>query len=238
MLLWILATFIAFFVKGLCGFANTLVFTSIMSFGTGNAAISPVELLLGYPTNLILLLKNRKQLELRIWLPLSLLVLAASIPGALLLKNTDSHLIKIVFGIAVVLIALEMLFRNAVRVKESSLLLLVTGIASGLLCGLFGIGALLAAYVGRATKSNRSFKANLSAVFLTENTVRVFVYAVLGLITRSTLARTAVLLPVMLLGLFAGMKSAELLDSRNDRIVQKLVILLLIISGIVLILQS
>ena len=117
MLLWITATFTAFFVKGLCGFANTLIFTSVMSFGTGNASISPVELLLGYPTNLILIWKNRKQLNRRIWLPLSALVLGGSIPGALLLKNTDSRLIKIIFGSAVILIALEMLLRNYLRLK-------------------------------------------------------------------------------------------------------------------------
>ena len=54
MLLWIAATLAAFFVKGLCGFANTLVFTSVLSFGVSNAGISPVELLLGMPTNAIL----------------------------------------------------------------------------------------------------------------------------------------------------------------------------------------
>lgn len=51
----------AYFVKGLCGFANTLVFTSILSFGSAtNANISPVDLLVGYPTNVILTWKNRK----------------------------------------------------------------------------------------------------------------------------------------------------------------------------------
>lgn len=54
MIYWILATLTAFFIKGLCGFANTLVFTSILSFGIVNANISPVELLIGYPSNLIL----------------------------------------------------------------------------------------------------------------------------------------------------------------------------------------
>lgn len=53
MVLWVIAAFAAFFVKGLCGFANTLVFTSILGFGAANVNISPVELL-GYPTNLIL----------------------------------------------------------------------------------------------------------------------------------------------------------------------------------------
>ncbi len=58
--LWIAATVGAFFVKGLCGFANTLVFTSILGFGSDNINISPVELVLGFPTNLILVWKERK----------------------------------------------------------------------------------------------------------------------------------------------------------------------------------
>ena len=52
--MWALATFVAFFIKGLCGFANTLVFTTILGFGEANVNISPVELLLGFPSNLIL----------------------------------------------------------------------------------------------------------------------------------------------------------------------------------------
>ena len=55
MYLWFISSFIAYFIKGLCGFANTLVFTSILSFGTSNANISPVDLLLGYPVNTLLI---------------------------------------------------------------------------------------------------------------------------------------------------------------------------------------
>ena len=54
MIWWIAATLCAFYVKGLCGFANTLVFTTVMSFGVSNRNISPVELLLGYPSNAII----------------------------------------------------------------------------------------------------------------------------------------------------------------------------------------
>ena len=76
MYLWILAAVAAYFIKGLCGFANTLVFTSILSFGVANANISPIDLLLGYPTNLILTWKNRKRLVPKVYLPLAALVLA------------------------------------------------------------------------------------------------------------------------------------------------------------------
>ena len=58
---FILAEACAYFIKGLCGFANTLVFTSILGFSKTNIEISPVELVLSYPSNIILVLKNEKR---------------------------------------------------------------------------------------------------------------------------------------------------------------------------------
>ena len=95
MIFWIIATLCAFFVKGLCGFANTLVFTAILSFGNNNVNISPVELMLGYPSNIILAWRERKAIKWSICLPLALLVIVGSIPGVLFLKNADTGVIKI-----------------------------------------------------------------------------------------------------------------------------------------------
>ena len=54
-MIWLMiAALCAYFVKGLCGFANTLVFTTILGFTMDNINISPLEVLLGYPTNVIL----------------------------------------------------------------------------------------------------------------------------------------------------------------------------------------
>ena len=91
MYLWFIAAFTAYFIKGLCGFANTLIFTTILSFAAPNASISPVDLLMGYPANLILTWKNRRHLDLKICLPLAVLVLAGSIPGAIMLKNVEDN---------------------------------------------------------------------------------------------------------------------------------------------------
>ena len=250
MWLWIIATAVAYFIKGLCGFANTLVFTSILGFGSNNVNISPVELVLGYPTNFILTWKNRKYLRARVYLPLIALVLAGSVAGALMLKNIDARLIKIIFGMAVIFIGIEMLFHeihtNSKRntsgqgtVSENTVglrvFLIVVGILSGVLCGLFGVGALLTAYVSRVTDSNDSFKANISAVFIAENTFRIVVYSVLGIINVSCLKQALVLIPFMLVGLFCGMKSSQLLD---EHIVKRIVIGLLILSGIVLVIKN
>lgn len=237
MWLWILATLLAFFVKGLCGFANTLVFTSVLGFGVNNVNISPVELVLGYPSNIILTWKNRKLLKASVVIPLSVLVLAGCIPGAFLLKSVNANLIKIFFGAVVCLVAIEMFLRESgkINIKESKIFLIIIGVLSGILCGLYGVGALLVAYIGRVAKNTNEFKANISAVFIVENTFRIILYACLGVINFESLKMSGILLPFMLIGLFSGMISSKFI---NEKIAKKLVIILLMISGSVLIIKS
>ena len=75
MLLWAAAVLTAYFVKGLCGFANTLVVTTILSFTQASASISPVELLLSYPSNLLMAWREHRSIRWRMCLPLMGLVL-------------------------------------------------------------------------------------------------------------------------------------------------------------------
>ncbi|MCR5000014.1 MAG: sulfite exporter TauE/SafE family protein [Lachnospiraceae bacterium] len=237
MLFWIIATFVAFFIKGLCGFANTLVFTSILGFGVANVNISPVELVMGFPANGIQVWKNRKGLKPSIFVPLVLLVLAGSIPGALLLKNVNAQYLKVFFGIVVVLIGIEMMIREykELPAKNSRVGRFIVGLCSGVLCGLFGVGVLLAAYVGRTTENSEEFKANLGAVFFIENIMRIITYTVSGVITVESLKMSALMIPIMILGMFTGFKSADIL---NEKRVKKIVIVLLIISGAMLVIQN
>lgn len=231
---WIIATIAAFFVKGLCGFANTLVFTTILSFGNSNINISPVELVLGYPTNVILAWKERKSINWRVCIPLATLVLVGTIPGVLFLKNIDVSVIKTVFGFVIVLIGMEMFLREfqSKKVKQSKHMLAIIGILSGLLCGLYGIGALLGAYVNRVTDNSHSFKANICIVFLVENTFRIILYAVWGIITFDILKHAVALVPCMLIGLALGILSSKVLD---ENLVKKIVIVMLIVSGVALV---
>ena len=237
MILWFIAAFTAYFVKGLCGFANGLIFTTILGFGAPNASISPVNTLLGYPANLILTWKDRENLERKVWLPLSILVLAGSLPGALLLKNVDERTTKLAFGFVIIVLGAEMLVRECCqkRARSSKLVLAVIGVTGGILCGLYGVGALLAAYVSRVTKNNGSFKANISAVFVIDNTFRIILYKMLGLLTLGTIKTVLLLIPFALLGLFTGIKCCGHMD---EEIVRRLTTALLILSGISLVLKN
>lgn len=237
MFIWIIATITAFYIKGLCGFANTLIFNSILSFSVNNINISPMELILGYPSNLILTWKNHNDLSCRIWMPLAILVLAGNIPGALFLKTIDTQVIKILFGFVIIFIGTEMFLRDYSSSKKQSSkpLLILIGFLSGILCGLFGVGALLAAYINRVTDNTDSFKANISAVFIVENTFRIILYCFLDIINFSVIRQAVLLMPFMLIGLFAGIKSSHYIQ---DKLIKKGVIILLILSGIMLIINN
>ncbi len=237
MLLWIIAAAAAYYIKGLCGFANTLVFTSILSFGAANANISPIDLLLGCPMNFILTWENRKSLDPKVYIPLAAMVLAGSIPGALLLKNVDARAIKLVFGVIVALLGAEMLSReySKKKLRSSKIVLAIIGLTAGVLCGLFGVGALLAAYISRVTESGDSFKANISAVFIADNAFRMILYSVLGLLRLESIKTALLLMPFALAGLFAGIKCSHLID---EKLVRKFTSVLLILSGISLIVKN
>ena len=237
MYLWIIATVVAYFIKGLCGFANTLVFTTILSFGTPNVNISPIDLLIGYPTNLILTWENRKKLDSKFYLPLIALVIIGSIPGVFMLKNVNTSIIKLIFGVVVIVLGLEMLLREYSKDsgKSSRILLAIIGVASGVLCGLFGVGALLAAYVSRVTDDSQSFKANISAVFIVDNTFRIILYSTLHILTLDTLKRGLILIPFVLIGLIAGMKCSSIM---NKNLAKKITAILLVISGISLVIKN
>ena len=234
MYLWIIATVVAYFIKGLCGFANTLVFTTILSFGTPNVNISPIDLLIGYPTNLILTWENRKKLDSKVYLPLIALVIIGSIPGVFMLKNVNTSIIKLIFGVVVIVLGLEMLLREYSKDsgKSSRILLAIIGVASGVLCGLFGVGALLAAYVSRVTDDSQ---ANISAVFIVDNTFRIILYSTLHILTLDTLKRGLILIPFVLIGLIAGMKCSSIM---NKNLAKKITALLLVISGISLVIKN
>ena len=237
MYLWIAAALVSYFIKGLCGFADALIFNSILSFGMNTADISPVLLVTGYPTNLIVAWQNRRGLKPRVWLPLAALVLAGCIPGAFMLKNVDARLIKFIFGFVVVALGVEMLLRERRQEKRpaSKPVLALIGVLAGVLCGLFGVGALMAAYVGRVTETNSEFKANMNAVFFVEGTFRLILYLCLGLITPASLRQSLILMPCMLAGIFLGSHCSKKL---NEKVVKKLVIFTLILSGVLLILHN
>ena len=79
--------------------------------------ISPVSLVVGYPTNLIVAWKNRKAINWKLCLALTALVILGNIPGAYLLKNADTGIIKVVL-VPFMLLSLFLGMKLSDRINE------------------------------------------------------------------------------------------------------------------------
>lgn len=236
--LWMLAVLVGYFVKGIAGIGNTLVVTAAMTWTRTNQQITPVELLLCVPTNLLLAWRNRRHIDWRLTVPPLCMVLAGDVVGVLLLKNADVTALKGVFGVVLILLGAEMLWRELRGVAEKKThpaILWTLGISAGVLCGLFGAGALLAAYFARVTRDDKVYKGSMCFIFAMENIFRVIVCSVTGLLTLETMRIAAILALPMFAGLFAGMKLSGKMNARTMRIV---IIVMLMVSGLPLVLAN
>ena len=137
----------------------------------------------------------------------------------------------------VALLGVEMLLRDLhhQKMKSNPVVLTLIGLWSGVMCGLFGIGALTAAYMSRVTDDTASFRANICVAFLANAVFRCAAYAWLGIITWETVKISLLMLPVMVVFVLLGMRCARLLP---EKLVKRCVTVALIISGLALVIKN
>ncbi len=227
----------AFFIKGLCGFANTLVLGAIASYTVSNSVITPIDLLLTIPMNIILALKNREKIDKKVASLLILFVLLGAIPGALFLANANTDFLKILFGFVVIFVSIDMYLRDKRKIKKKShpLFMMALGLVSGFLCGIFGIGALLATYVSRTCEDTSSFKGTLCIVFLADNLFRIVLYIATDIITKEVALTGLFLFPIALFSMFIGMKFSTKIKESTAK---KLIYIVLFLSGLSLVVTN
>lgn len=229
--LFFIAAFIAYTVKGMSGFANTLVLSSILSFQANNLDITPLDLTLSLPSNLWLAWKDRKKLNFRVCAPMALCAILGALPGVFLLKWGNAAILKIAMGALIAFIGVETALRGHVHKTDGGnpAALIIVGLISGVLSGIFGIGALMVAYINRYSGSNSEFRGNICFVFAADNVFRFILYIITGVLTWQNFTQALWLLPCTILGLFVGTKLA---DRIGDTLARKVTSGLLIFSGL------
>lgn len=233
-----LVVLFAFFVKGITGFGNTLVMAPLFSFVVSNRFTTPVDLLLSIPTNAYLVWRNRKSIDIKTVIPLALMLLGGVVPGIMLLKVGNDLLLKSILGVVIVILGIEMLFRKQEQQtakKGNKVLLVIIGLISGILAGMYGISAFLVAYISRTSDGRSQFRANLCSLFLVDNIFRLVWYSATGIMTGEVISSTLMIAPAVVVGMYIGTKVDTGL---KEETVRKATIYLLIISGAVLLLRS
>ena len=227
----------AYYVKAITGFGNTLIMGSLFSFVVPNTVTTPVDLLIGSPANGYMVWRERRSISFKGAAPLALLTVAGAIPGVFFLKMGADWLLKALLGLIIIGLAIQIAAqRNGSRQKKSHpAVLAVVGLISGVLTGVFGIGALVAVYFNKTAENKSQCRSNMCFVFMIEGIFRFILYLATGILTKNIMIMAAALLPAVVIGMALGTKTDKYIDETKMRYI---VIALLIVSGATLFVRN
>lgn len=235
MFIYIIATLIAYFIKGLCGFGNTPVFNSISAFSYDNKDISPIELIIGLPANIVISIRGRKIINYKLCFKLIGYILIGEILGTYMLNVINPRIIKIICGIVIILVVVKMIIKENNNLFDNKLFVVLNSLFSGLICGLYGIGVFMVPFVRAKSLNNEEFKSNMGFISMFDNVSRVILYMYSGILTFGILNKAILLIPFFLSSLFLGFYVSKYI---NENMAKKLVYILLVITGITLIISN
>ena len=219
-----------FVVKGLAGFGDPLIYNPLLSMRLDNKSISPAMLPVSVVLNASIAWQNRKSFSLKNVLIISVWVMAGVIPGTMLLKVGTSWVLKVILGLLIIFLGVEMLTRDkAKEMKPNPVFRAFISFCSGISAGLFGIDLLFLIYLERSTKEREEFRGSACFVFLLENTFRLIVYICSGIFTGFAVQLTLIATPAAFAGMFIGGRIDRHID--NERI-HKIIIAVFIIGGV------
>lgn len=228
---------LAYFVKSITGFGNTLVMGSLFSYIVPNKLTTPVDLLMSIPTNGYMTWRERKHISLKAAVPLAVLMIIGIIPGVYFLKLGSDRVIKAVLGLVIIGTAIQIgIGKSGLQAKKSNpAVLIIIGFISGILAGVFGIGVFVAVYFTKTAVNKHQFRANTCFVFFVENLFRLILYCVTGILNKNVFLMTLALSPAVLIGMVLGIKA----DKRiNEAKLKYIVVIMLILSGVTLFVKN
>lgn len=221
---------IAFIVKGLVGFGDPLISTPLLSAILPNSVITPGLMPISLVLNARVVWKNRMHFSPSMVLPIAAFVLLGIIPGTLLLRYGSPSKLKLLLGLVIIALGVEMLTRKVnSRGHPNPVIRGTISFLSGITAGLFGIDLLFLAYLERVSLRRDEFRANVCFVFLFECLFRGVLYLINGMFTLDSLLLSLIAFPSALLGMWIGCW----LDRHvNDQASRRFMIYVFLLGGI------
>lgn len=229
----VIITGIAFFagiVQTVSGFGAAILMMTVMPFffemHTAPAIVSAVCAGL----SVSVAFRFRRYIDLKRSAVPILAFLATSLSVIPVSKKLDLHVLTVVFGIFLILLALWLLvFSKKIKAGADNKTALILGGISGITSGLFGIGGpLMALYFSASTDSKEAYIANTQLLFATTNIVNTLMRAATGIYTQDLIPLTVIGIVGISLGKRIGLRLLSKIDTEKLR---KLVVVLVAVAG-------
>jgi len=218
--------FIAYIIKGLSGFGSGLVAIPLLAFFLPVTFIVPVLGLLSYSGTFIQSMSLRKQASWPDILPLIPFSFAGIFIAVWLLSTVDAHILVFCLGLFVFGYSVYSLLPVPV-IKGGYFWTVICGSLGGLVGALFGTGGpFYVVYLKLQQLDKSQFRATIASIFLIDGGARIVGYASSGFYTPQVLISVAILLPVLLLGLYVGHHLHIKIDQKRfNRVISIMIIL-------------
>lgn len=201
----VIAVIVGGFLRGFVGFGAALVIVPVLSLTVGPRTAIAISSIVGLPAVLQLLPEAMRHAEKQIVLPVAAALFASAPLGAWLLVSVDPAVMKIVISALVVGMVAMLAGGWKVEREVSAGLLVLAGVAGGLLQGSSGMGgppvvAVALARPGAAHQQRGNVLGLMTAVALST----VAPLALFGLFTTEAIVMGLLLLPVYILATALG----------------------------------
>jgi hypothetical protein len=224
--------FLAALLQTTSGFGFALMAMPLVALVIGVKAAAPLVALVGFTLYAVNLVRYRRGLDWRVLLPLAVAA-ALGVPlGVWALGNLDEHVVKTVLGVILIAYGLYSLWRPHTAPLRSDLWAYPAGFLAGVLGGAFNTpGPPVIIYGNLRQWSRDLFRSTLQALFLFSSSLVILSHIAAGNLTAATIPTYLLLVPALLLGVWAGARIDRRLNSEHFRL---LVIVLILATGVLM----
>ena len=225
----------AYGIFAIAGFGSTLIAVPLLAHIFPLKFVIPMVVALDCVGSLRLGFKLRANVQKEEFLPLLPFMVAGMVGGVFLLVGLSPDLLLGTLGVLIMLFGMSYAAKRVVvrlpRWSASPL-----GLAGGLASSAFGVGGPLYVFFLTARGATPDqIRATMPVVFIFTSIARIALFAAAGLFTPDVLIASALLLPVMMLGVYLGNRLH--LNLPREQIV-RVMGALLIVSGFSLIVRA
>lgn len=226
----------AYAVYGISGFGSTIIAVPLLAHVSPLAFAVPLVVLLDLVTSVALGSGFRRKIAWGELAPLLVLMTAGIAAGVGLLLRAPERPLLVALGVFVLATGSHRLVRGGPLRTIARGWVVPTGLAGGVVSGVFGTGGpLYIMYLARRLPDPTALRSSMAVVLLLSSVLRLALFGATGLASARVLTVTAVLVPVAMLGLYAGHRLHRRLAPLT---VSRVVAALLVLSGISLILRT
>lgn len=230
-MLGFISILLASIIQGITGFGFALIAVPLLSFVIPELRnITPIIVIYSLLTNVIIVFKSRRYIDLKKIIPLIIFGIIATPIGTYILLYVNVSTLKIIIGSIITITAFAMLKNLKIKINNEDISYGIVGFLSGLLNGSTGLsGPPVVLFLTNQNTDKDVFRANLTFYGLATNIFAIILFIAEGIINTSVINFTMLYLPALIIGVFGGIIiSAKI----NETLFKKLTIYLITCLGL------